>query len=302
MSDHVDILIPTYRNARRLKNLVSNIEQTAGYPHKIVFITEADDEETAKTIAGMEGDSVIWITNDKKGRLTHCLNLAYRCTQGNFLVITSDDVLFSENWLRDAVNEIGSKGVLAFSDKNAAGWGHFLVKREYIENYSGVVDEPGQIFHEYRHEYADAEFQFTARQRGQIVYSNIAVDHRDPKYFGAAYEENGEIKPIVKTYVIRDHSLRHVDINVGIVENQNNPKELILRIDLVPKNPIVVNPNYLNNNNKSDEAKAMDYKDFSSRAHLWGGQTVETIMSASQAKFLDTDVDNKHGCPVMAGM
>ena len=276
---NVDIFIPTYCNSRVLKPLVENILATAKYPFHIYFIIEQEDFETVKELNSFPGPFTI-IYNDQKGKIPHCFNIAYRQTNSNMIVVTCDDITFPDGWLRDAAYSIGEKGVLAFSDINGSGWGHFLIKREYIEQYSGSEDEPGIIFHEYNHEYADAEFQFTARNRGQIVYSPIAINHRDIKYFGAAVEEDGEVKPMVKTYRIRDYALPYSNIGLQLVANPNNSREVVLEITLIPRDPILIDKNKLNNVNKTKDARNTDLDEFLSRAHLWGGKIHEDLFES----------------------
>lgn len=277
----VDIFIPTYKKHEKLLGIVQHLHETADYPFDVYFIVEDDDVKTKDALTNICNlfTNISFLINTGIG-INECHNLAFRMTTGEFFVIAADDLIFSQGWLKKAMEEIGDKGVLAFTDKNAAGWGHFLVRREYIDNYSGVADEKGVVFHGYRHEYADAEFQFTARHRGQIVYSRIEIDHHDPRYFGVACFKDGDVKKLSKCFLIRDLMIPYSDITVEAIKNPLNHKETAIEIKLTPKNPIIVDEEYIGRKDKIHDASIKDRAEFESRAHLWGGQTVENLFEA----------------------
>lgn len=275
----VDIFLPTKGNSDRLKEVAKNIFDTAKHDCRIMFVVEVYDVDSLKEIELLineYGDRIRCIKNEEGGSLPECHNLAYKQSTSEFFMLTGDDIEFPDGWLRDALIEIGDKGTLAFSEKNMSGWGLFLIRRKYIEEF-GTIDVKGKVFHEYIHEYADAEFQFTARYRKQIVYSNITVNHKDKRFFGSAIIKNGEIVKHIKTYMIRDHSLANVEVCPRLIRNPKCYKELILLIDLIPKNPIIVNEENFNNGN-AVESKAIDEAEFKKRSSMWGGMITETIL------------------------
>jgi len=278
----IAIYIPTINNKNLLASVVSNIKQTAEVDYNIYFIIEKEDVESLKEINRLQQDNsnLFYIVNTKDKGPNNCFNLAYKNTTEEYFVITIDDVIYPQGWLRQAMEQIGDKSVLAFNEKNCGGWGFFLVKREYIKNQSGVIDMPDLVYFPYRHQYADSEFQFTARHRGEIIYSDIELDHRDVSFFGEAYEEDGIQKVLVKNIIVRDLMIARSEVNVTKIENDNNPKEILLKIELIPRNPILTSKKErkkeINDSVKDDKAI------FLSRAHLWGGKTIEDVIRADQ--------------------
>jgi glycosyltransferase involved in cell wall biosynthesis len=274
----VDILIPTMHAEDKLEKIVENVYKTANYPCKICFIAEAEDTKTIEKVKQLE--NVNLVVNTEKGGITHCFNVAYKQIDGEYFALMTDDLVFPDNWLKDAVEQLGSKSVLAFTDKNGLGWGFFLVRRSYIKNLSGVIDQPETIYHEYKHGYADAEFHHTARMRSEIIYSNIVLDHRDVKYLGARYKDDDGEYVMVRSFYIRDYAIPFSKIQVSIVPNLRCPQEKVIRVDLIPLNPVDVDKSRAFNVNKSYENMMIDKAEYEQRAHMWGGETVETVLTA----------------------
>ncbi len=57
----------------------------------------------------------------------------------------------------------------------------FFIKRQYIEEQSGVIDMKNRVFYPYHHNYQDTEFTETAISRG--VWDHIdtpCIEHHNP--------------------------------------------------------------------------------------------------------------------------
>jgi glycosyltransferase involved in cell wall biosynthesis len=265
------ILLPTRGRVYRLPRLINNIRDTAEHPYHIYFIVDADDKETLDFFESNKSPTHSLIINEKRcPRTSMNYNRGYQETTEPFFVILGDDMICPQGWLRLAHEKIGDKGVLAFGDKYSEGWGFFMVRREYIQQHSGVVDKPNQFFHEYGHEYADAEFQFIARSRNQIVYSNICFEHQHPYRLGRmTKDDNGNVKVVEEKCVCEFPYLENYEFK-SLTWHKDR-----FEVVLVPKNPVMVDDNHTRN--ADQEQLNRDKEDFMSRAHLWGGQTKETI-------------------------
>jgi hypothetical protein len=264
-------------NAARIKEVVQNIVETCpGLDIHIFLIADQSDFKTIEAAKEIEraGFPVSLLVSEKRG-CPRCHNFSFKnCPDYEFFATVADDIVFHENWLKDALEQIQDKGVLAFADKHGAGWGHFLIRRSYIEKYADDKN-PDLVFDGYEHEFADAELQFLARSRGEIFYSNIALDHRNPKYFGGYSIVNGEKLVDCELYGIVNLKIPHSDITCEVVTNPKTGFQNLLLIKITPREPIEVGEKRERHLMNLSKDKAL----FESRAHLWGGETVETVFS-----------------------
>lgn len=171
------ILIPTYRRPHTVPTLIANIEATAHAPYALYFIVEAED---ADTIAAVKESSAGCIVNRGSPSYPACINQALAETSEPLLFCGADDLHFAPGWLQRAVSELDepSVGVVGcidplhpFSDHAT----HFLLRRQYIEKLGGAMDNPGRVYHPYRHGWTDWELVCVAKVRRAYRFCREAV-------------------------------------------------------------------------------------------------------------------------------
>jgi len=175
------ILIPTYGRSNRLEKVVKNIHDNTVTPHTIYFITEAEDTESSKEIARLKEKEITVTT----GTYVAAINTAYRSTKEPFLLLGSDDIVFTKEWdtkmlkvMEDqAIGIVGHTDEWAISKTGKHG-SHLLVRRSYIETQSGVTDEKNTIYSsKYKHIMCDIETEQTSMMRNAFAMSDAFISH-----------------------------------------------------------------------------------------------------------------------------
>lgn len=116
------------------------------------------------------------------------IQTAYEADDSPYFVAANDDFDFQPGWDTTALSCLEASGaqVAALNDGSPSPFRFrtiALVRREYIEEQSGVCDMPGRVFYPYHHNYVDTEFYFTARKRGVLVECpESVVIHRHPDW------------------------------------------------------------------------------------------------------------------------
>ena len=132
----VDIVIPTYNNARGLKLCIDSIRACTDTLHNVYVVNNGDNQEIHDYL--QQQADVIYI---KQGRMTfaQAVNIGIKAGQSKYVCILNDDVIVSKGWLRELVKSgtsgIGAVGPLSNCDK---GWLH-----NYDINVAGVELLPG---------------------------------------------------------------------------------------------------------------------------------------------------------------
>ena len=195
------IFIPTYQRAHRIAALVGNIRETTDGAYRLYFITVEDD---ARTQAAVDATGEQCLINTGQPTYAGAINAAFHATDEPYFFCGADDLRFHPGWLIHALGAmtdgIGVVGVndLAYVDAiEGVTAPHFLVRRRYIAQYSGVIDQPGAVLSAYNHNYTDTEFIATARARRMYRYcSEAIVEHLHPLWGKAAddpiYEKGRE--------------------------------------------------------------------------------------------------------------
>jgi glycosyltransferase involved in cell wall biosynthesis len=170
----IDVLVPTYDRAERLRKVWTNIAERSKTDIHICFIVEPDDYASLSVIK-REGFS--YVLNQGPKSYAGAVNTAYALSDAEYLFCGSDDLNFSEGWdLRllahvdpwfavFGTNDLFNPYVLQGSHAT-----HYLVKREYLDKIGGMVDAgPGSFLNPaYSHNYTDTEFIWTAKARAKF--------------------------------------------------------------------------------------------------------------------------------------
>ncbi len=181
------IFIPTYARPHRIPMIVANTRECTEGAYRLSFIVEERDTPTRAAIDAAGERAIV-----NTGRTTYAsaINSAYHATDEPYFFCGADDLRFHAGWLTHAlaamtdgiavvgVNDLGHPDVLAGETAT-----FFLVRRLYIERYSGVIDARDTVLHDYDHNFPDTEFVATARMRGHYRYCPEAVvEHLHPRW------------------------------------------------------------------------------------------------------------------------
>lgn len=182
----VVIGIPVLNRPHLVKPLLKNIAEATPEPHLVLFIADSDDQVELKALdaAGAE-----YITMEPPVNWAAKINALYRETTSEFIFAGADDLLYHPDWLTRALSHMKPGiGIVGTNDlandrtmtgKHAT---HMLIRRSYIDEQSGVVDEPGKVIHSgYPHEFGDDELIQTAMARGAYAHAfDSLVQHCHP--------------------------------------------------------------------------------------------------------------------------
>jgi len=180
------ILVPVLKRPQRVRALLDSIAAATPEPHRVLFIADSDDEEELRAIDEMGAER---LTLDPPVNWAQKVNAGYRATTEPFLFLGADDVKPHPGWYPRALAAMGPGiGVVGTNDLSnprvIAGTHatHMLIRRAYIEEFSGVVDEPDTVIHEgYPHQFGDEELIQTAMARNAYAHAHDSiVEHLHP--------------------------------------------------------------------------------------------------------------------------
>lgn len=170
----IDIIIPTYGRPHRVAEVAADIAAATTVEHRVHFVIEVDDVATHEAARALG----VWPWRNEGARsYSGAINTAKRYTDGEWLFAGADDLHFHEGWdvaaLQCAAENpwahvIGTDDLLNPYVKQGVHATHYLVRRTYLDEVGGIVDEgPGSFLNELLgHNYCDTEFIGTARWRG----------------------------------------------------------------------------------------------------------------------------------------
>lgn len=186
------ILIPTYGRSNRLEKVTANLHTHTRTPHTIYFITEIDDIASAKEIERLHEKNI----SVSSGTYVAAINTGYRSTTEPYLFLGSDDIEVMEDWDSKMLSAFTENiGIVGHTDewdisKTGKHGSHLMVKREYIEAQSGVVDEANVIYSsKYVHSMCDIETEQTAMMRHAFAMSDAFISHKHWFMKTAEYDE-----------------------------------------------------------------------------------------------------------------
>jgi hypothetical protein len=181
------ICIPVYRRIRHIARIVENIRANTAGDYRIYFIAEEGDDAVRAAIDAIGERCLI---NPAPSTYARAINFAYRETTEPFFFCGADDVCVHPGWLAAAcaamtagVGVVGTDDLAHPAVREGKTATHYLVRRRYIEQYSGVIDCPNTVLFEYDHNFTDTEFIATADMRGMYrSCSASVVEHLHPTW------------------------------------------------------------------------------------------------------------------------
>jgi Glycosyl transferase family 2 len=184
------IFLPTYGRPQVIARVVQNIHETTSGDYRILFIVEPEDTASQEAI---QATGEQFLINTGRASCASCINCAYHATDDPYFFIGADDLTFYPEWLTIALARMGN-GIQVvgtndlYNPQVVAGETatHFLVARAYIQEQSGVVDQPDTVLYDYSHNYCDTEFIDTAKARGVFVSEPLSIVEHKHWSFGLA--------------------------------------------------------------------------------------------------------------------
>ena len=195
--DRVDVnvvlLIPVLGRPQAVAPLLESLNVSTHIPHRVLFLCSSDDSKEIAAVRKAGCDYLTFEGPPAHGQYAKKINLGYRETREEWLVLAADDITFEPGWLEAALHAAGERfDVVSFDDcanyfvRQGLLATHSLMRRSYIDERGGSLDGPGIIYHEgYSHNFVDAEMSVLARQRGVFVYAKGAVVPHHHPAFGA---------------------------------------------------------------------------------------------------------------------
>lgn len=189
-SSGIDIFCPTLGRPRSIERLWRNVSEATRSPHRLIFICEAHDEESWEAAQAVGAEIV---RNVYEPSYSNSIQTAYERSSNPYFLAANDDFDFQPGWDLPALEAIKSAQVVALNDGSDSP-NHMqtiaLVRREYVERHSGVIDMPRRVFYPYSHNYVDTEFYYTAKARGMLIECpESVVVHRHPDWGHAQDDE-----------------------------------------------------------------------------------------------------------------
>lgn len=188
----IDILIPVLGRPARAQITADSIHQNTSNEHRVVFIASPDDASEIAACERTGADVLIVPWPPGRGDWARKLNYAFDRTEGEWIFQGADDLRFSHHWDRQAllIADRQRKRVIGTADLGNPLVGqakhstHTLIKRSYIDDFGGTIDNTGRVFSElYDHAWGDNEFVETAMLRGEWAFAKRAVvEHLHPDW------------------------------------------------------------------------------------------------------------------------
>jgi hypothetical protein len=201
------ILVPVLGRPHRVQPLLDSITANTKPAHRVLFIVNDTDRAELQALRRAnvapvnEGPGPHYVTVPAwRGTYPCKINVGYQVTDEPLVFSAADDVAFHPGWLEaaqaklsDQIDVVGTADLLNPAVMSGEHSTHTLFRRSYIEREGGTVDGNGIVLHEgYPHDFCDAEFIETAKQRGRFVHAPDSVVEHIHHWGGKA--------PMDKTY------------------------------------------------------------------------------------------------------
>lgn len=181
----IAVYLPTYKRPEALAKVARNIEENTFHPFKIYFGLEKDDGAGIEAARATGHEVVI---NKYEPGYSNTIQSIYEVSTEPYFIHANDDFEFTKHW-DEIPMSMFTGSIMVVGLKQTEGDNHgsaiSLIKRQYIEEQSGVIDMPGRVFYPYNHNYVDTEFTATAQFRGVWAKCDPQVIiHHHPGFTG----------------------------------------------------------------------------------------------------------------------
>lgn len=183
MTAQLAVLVPTVNRANLLETVVENIHATTTSSHLIYLIMEETDGNSLEAAEGLDALSVIGTF----GSNAAAVNAGYRASVEPYVAILNDDIACTPGWDQTALEYLSDKThVVGLNQGDGRCTSFSIVRRSYIEQHSGVFDQPDTLYHEYVSQFPDTEFAEYAQHRGVWADAPDAIIEHLHWVFGKA--------------------------------------------------------------------------------------------------------------------
>lgn len=178
----LDILLPTYKRPDVLQEVATNIEKVTKTPFTLYFGLEKDDKEGIQA-AKKTGHEVV--VNKYDPSYSNTAQTIYENSNAEYIFYANDDFVFLEGWELAPIKMLENPELMVIGchdgNPDTRYWTISMIRRQYIQERSGVVDIPNRLFYPYHHNYIDTEFTETAIKRGvwRPCYQKC-IEHHHP--------------------------------------------------------------------------------------------------------------------------
>lgn len=190
----VDILVPVLGREKAIDALAFSIISSTTCEWHVRFLCSPGDRKATDTCFMLSERDHRFSTRvvpwqPAGGDWAKKINLGYRETCREFILLGATDLLFHGGWDIAAIqvadqtgagvigtNDLGN--LLVMKGQHST---HPLVRRSYVDD-QGTIDEEGKVVHEgYSHQWVDTELVATAMARGEWAFAFDAhVEHNHP--------------------------------------------------------------------------------------------------------------------------
>lgn len=110
MSQHVTVLIPTYKRAHLLKYVLQALEEQTYVDFDVIVVLKPSRDGTERVVASFKRRKILNIESvaQKRGYLTDALNLGLKLAKGKIIAFLDDDAIPPANWLQSHVETYSS--------------------------------------------------------------------------------------------------------------------------------------------------------------------------------------------------
>lgn len=185
-----DVLIPVLGRPQNAQPVVDSIHEATILPHRILFLCSPGDNEQIE--ASRDTGAEVIIVSFPPGRSDYPkkMNVGYRETEEEFMVLAADDVEFMTGWDlyvkgiadRKDVGVIGTNDLANRQVMKGFNSTHPVVRRSYITEEGGSLDGPGTLLSEvYDHNFCERELSGLAMARKRWAFIPKAkIKHNHP--------------------------------------------------------------------------------------------------------------------------
>lgn len=120
----VDIIIPTYKNIKYLKECLLSIKACTRHPYKVIVVNGGGQDETSELMV-KEFSEFTCINTEKRVNFSEANNIGIKNSKSPYVCLMNDDIIVSQNWLLPMVEQI--KGEIGFCNPLSncdKGWLH----------------------------------------------------------------------------------------------------------------------------------------------------------------------------------
>lgn len=166
-----------------LEALVSNIHVATQTSHRIYIVMESDDEASLQVAKRLNSVDVV----GEYGSNATAVNAGYWASTEPFVAIVNDDCLFHDGWDMAALKYFSdTTHIVGINQGDGRCTSFSMVRRAYIEEHSGVFDQPNTLYHPYVSQFPDTEFAEYAQHRGVWADARDSVIEHMHWVFGKA--------------------------------------------------------------------------------------------------------------------